>query len=85
MGGRIGEGMPRMANETLPERSIFIAMTMPGGRTDECGGDGIQALLRLRSIIFVPRRWKGLALLNPHEVEGRPLQGRHLFAPPVTS
>ena len=27
MGYRIGEGMPRMANERLPERSIFIAMT----------------------------------------------------------
>ena len=35
MGGRIGEGMPRMANERLPEQSIpdrspghaFIAMT----------------------------------------------------------
>ena len=25
-----------------------------GGRNDECGGGGIQALLRLRSIIFVP-------------------------------
>ena len=29
MGGRIDKGMPRMANERLAERSIFIAMTMP--------------------------------------------------------
>ena len=33
MGGRIDEGMPRMANERLPERSIFIAMTRPAGLT----------------------------------------------------
>ena len=32
MGGRIGEGMPRMANERLPERSIFIAIAHPGWR-----------------------------------------------------
>ncbi len=31
-----------------------------GGRTDECGGGGIQALLRLRSIIFVPMTTCGL-------------------------
>ena len=41
MGGRIGEGMPRMANKRLPERSIpdrspghaFIAMTRPARLT----------------------------------------------------
>ena len=31
----------------------FAGMTIEG-RTDECRGGGIQALLRLRSIIFVP-------------------------------
>ena len=31
MRGRIGEGMPRMANERLPEQSIFIADEFVGG------------------------------------------------------
>ena len=32
MGGRIDEGMPRMANERLPERSVFIAIAHAGWR-----------------------------------------------------
>ena len=87
MGGRRDEGMPRMTNERLPERSIpdrspghaFIAMTRPagrtgatysrtndelGGRNDECGGGGIQALSKRRNII--PDRSPGHAFVPIH-------------------
>ena len=50
MGGRIDEGMPQMANEWLPERSIpdrspghaFIAIAHPGwGRHTKVWGAGV--------------------------------------------
>ena len=63
MGGRIGEGMPRMANERLPERSIpdrspghaFVRMTRVGiySRTNYTHETGPPKSEQLRSMTSV--------------------------------
>ena len=68
-----GAGTPRYENETWslevfgcgwchpsPLDSRFRENDELGGRNDEAGAGGIQALLRLRSIIFVPMTTCGL-------------------------